>query len=369
MLGKLQLNTFTIILINAAFGAIVLIGLSLFMFIILKIYKQYPFKPFFIKLLETLLGIFYIIFNLLALFSPSIFLSTVFYSCSIISLMTVLALEALFLRILKRSTISLHYLILLSCIPIFKLILLVLHPINVFRIDNIFIREAHLQFFSVFLTDITILIIFYEFISLVRGLMEISSKRSYAIKLLLIYSLMLVFIPAFEYSKQYELLAIALPYIEGAAAEIAFFGIVLLFRKNPDRMLLLPIKVYGFLMHTYGGLPLIRKAFRNDYERAITLSSSLVASIISLEKAVEYGKKEDLFRPHKLINITILMYFGEFVVGTFISNDDNIVLREILKSIVDEFEKTIGYIDEGMVTDRDTRIAEDVLSKYIVILL
>ncbi len=191
-----------------------------------------------------------------------------------------------------------------------------------------------------------------------------SRRRPYASKLMLTYILVIVIVPFFYFGFESLYVSVLIPYLQGFILSIIALSISILFHRDPSKLVLIPIHINGFLLHTYGGLAILRKAFSADFESAVALSSALVASIIGLESAIVGREKKNFYMVHKLMKIVIIMYFGNFVVGTIVANKDNIVLRDILRNIVREYEDSVGSVDEGMITNREIDKAMEILDNW-----
>jgi len=159
-------------------------------------------------------------------------------------------------------------------------------------------------------------------------------------------------------------LSLLTPLLQGILIGIGVLYLLIAFRNHLEKLAIIPIEVEGFLLHTYGGIPILRRAISSQSEKIIALASSLVAAIIGLGSAIEKKTYPHIFQIHRIVKTKMVMFFGKFVVGTFIVRRDSLALRDILKKIVHEYEKNVEYIDEGMITDSYIGIANKVFTKY-----
>jgi len=251
-----------------------------------------------------------------------------------------------------------------------KAISLLLDPIKVYAYNEITLREAHLSPLSLLVTMILVTMLANEIGLLIKDCWSMKPKRIYVKRLLTGYlSVMLGIFLLAVLANFYMFMSVFIPYLQGILICFGALYLFLLFRKNLEKLALLPTEVLGFIIHTYGGIPIIREPFSSKFNKTIALSSSLIATIVGLEEAISGKKIYGEIRTHHLIKITITMFFGKLTVGTFIASKDTAVLRDILRNIIETYERKVKYIDEGMVTDSDIRIAKEIMLEHINFIL
>ena len=339
--------------------------IAILLIIVRKAYSAYKLAPLKMKELIAFISILYLIFTSLGNLSTSKSVAFFFFESSIIILTIMAILAFLYFRLLRTEKIAFEILIICFLIIFLKVISLISNPIQIHKHDDIFVREADLSIYGV-VASITVLAL----ISIEAGLLYKDASRKphgkkYSRYLLNAYSIVVILVPLYLVGSVLEIFSIFIPYLQGVLVSMIALYLAIVFRKKPEKLVLLPVHIRGLLLHTYGGLAIFRKALDPSFERVIALSSSLVASIIGLETAIEELRKTYIFRVHQLIETTIIMFFGKITVGTFVLNRDNSVIRAILRKIVLEFERTVGYIDEGMITDEEITIAKKILNRYM----
>jgi len=355
-----------IISIELGSSILALVGWIFFFSLIISIYRKFKLIQFLLKLIQAALGLTYIFLNFFAVFTVDLLLAKYLYSLSIICFSLIGILEGLFFHSLRATKMTIQY----SAVPIgiilIKLSTLITYPIETYRYNGITLRTAHIHPLALLSTYIIISYILVEFFLFFFEVWKVNKKRSFAIKLSMVYLTLPPFLSVIYYlARKSPLLSISIPYIQAIVLGIWFQVIVFIFRKNPEKLILLPVRIRGFLMHTYGGIPLLKEPFEPGDARTVTVASSLIGAIIGLEEAIEKRRVNNIFRVHQLVETALVTFFGEMTLGTFICSKDNIVLRNILSKLIKEFEQEIGYIDEGMVLDEDIQIARKILYKYV----
>ena len=328
-------------------------------------FRKYHLSPFLVANIITLLGILYLILTLLGNLSPNPLIAFYIFNSSIILMGIIAIFVFIYFRLLRTEKLSISIISICVFLILLKIFSLIINPIGIYYYHEVYIREAHLTDLALLAPLITILLIIIEVSLLFKETRGNPMRKKYSKHLLAAYFWIALLVPTFMIGKKFRIISIFIPYLEGTLTSMIALYLSLIFYENPERLILLPVKFKGFLLHTYGGLAIIRKALDPRFEHIIPLASSLVASIVSLETAIEKPRAFYLFRVHKLIETTIIMFFGRITVGTFILSHDNIIVRDILKRIVLEFEEIVSYIDEGMITDEEISLAEKILDKYI----
>lgn len=196
---------------------------------------------------------------------------------------------------------------------------------------------------------------------------SIEYRKSFAKKVLISYSSVFLLIPLALIASEYKLLLILLPYIQ-----ICFFCIVILSlyiatRNNPQALALLPSKIIGIVIYTYAGIIILSKTFDQKYKDSVKIVEKLLSSIIMLETDFR-GKIRSFFRVYSLIEWKMLTYFGCKVVGVLIVDKDSLILRDILRNIINRYERESKVLDEGFVSDESIKLAEKIATEYIVFL-
>jgi len=132
-----------------------------------------------------------------------------------------------------------------------------------------------------------------------------------------------------------------------------------------------PFEVKGIMLHTYGGLSIIIKqiSFENNRRevpkhRELAYSNSFVSALIGIGELLEERFTPGIFRVQKLADLTIIMYFSKYVIGSLITSGDNYFLRDILKKIVLSYEKEVGEIDMSVIHDQQIELAERIYQRY-----
>lgn len=328
-------------------------------------YMKHHLWPFLLNEIIVILGILYIVLTAAGNLSFNAYVASIFFNSSLILAYIMIILTYIYFRALRAETISTLVIVFCSFLLIFKVIMLYISPLEVFRIpDNLFLRTAHLGFLALIPTIILIGLILYEVTMLYIHARSDLNKRPYASKLMSTYVLIAFLIPFYYTGHASIYVSIIIPYIQGLIFGLIALTISILFRHNPDKLVLLPIRIKGLLLHTYGGLAILREAISRDFERVVALSSALVASIIGLETAIVGRERKNFFMINKLMKCTIVMYFGNFVIGTIVSDRNNIVLRDIIRNIVKEYENKVGLVDEGMITNREIDAANEILDGW-----
>jgi len=348
-----------------AFGSLTLIPLCIFYIISRRTYLRYKLLPYKINELISLFGTLYIIFTLFASFVPLKIISFFFFNIAIVLVSIMVILSLAYFRILRVENLSTGVISLYFLLISIKIVSLVIDPLKVYRYNNIYMREGHLSTIALIAPIIALLLLIIEIALLYKQTRTNPKKKKYSRYILSAYIWVMILIPTYWIGMEFRLISILIPYLQALLISIIVLSLSIFFYHNPEKLILLPVHIKGFLLHTYGGLAIIKKPLDEVFRHSIALSSSLVASIIGLETAIEELREIYLFRVHKLIETTIIMFFGRITVGTFILNKDNSVIRAILRKIVLEFERTVGYIDEGMITDEEISLAEKILDKYI----
>jgi len=352
-----------IILLAAAILMIIplIIGFKL----VRDLYNKYNLWPFLLNEAIVILGIMYITLTFAGNLSPNAFMAFIMFNASLIIANIIIIFTYIYFRALRTETINTSIVVLCFILFSFKVVTLYLDPIKVFPANSsIFLRTAHLTPLALISPLILIGLIIYEVTMLYIGARIDTKRKPYASKLMLTYILIIFLLPIYYIGYESIYISIIIPYLQGFTLGIVALSISILFRHDPSKLLLIPINIRGFLLHTYGGLAIIRKAIHKDFESVVALSSALVASIIGLESAIVGRERKNFFMIHKLMKLAIIMYFGNFVIGTIVANKDNIVLRDILRNIVKEYEDNIGSVDEGMITNREIDMANKILEEW-----
>jgi len=335
----------------------------------LKVYRKYHLNIFKIKIIVAILSIFYLLVSLAANLVIDYFVAFLLFNISILIIVISGLLLYIYFYILRAEEITPYVLTLCLLLVFFKGISLLMNPIKVYVLDDIMIREAHLSPFSVLISSIIISLIIFELARLHKYVKRKIHYKKYSRAIAGTYSMIIIMIPLFIIGSKFKTISILIPYLQGALTSFVMLYLVLYFQKNPEKVVLLPVYVRGFLIHTYGGLSVVRRAISREAERLVVLASALVASLISLEATIIKLGKEYKMRTYDLIDSKILILFGKKSVGTVIINRDNSVVRNILNQIISEFEDKIGSIDEGMITNREIDLANSIINKYIEFLI
>jgi len=345
-----------------------MIVLSHFINLLWGSYKKYSFTILKIKLFQMILAIFSIFFNFAALFCPNVLCALILYSLGLMLVVIILDLEAIFLNYLRSEELSKFLLISILIITFSKAIALIIHPFEIIDIGGLLIRKAHLYLGSMIISTFLILLVWFELVILIRAIPKYSWRKKSAIQLFLLYSLGLLFPIMFAVGTWNELIKIALPYLEAINASVMFFIVVYIYMDNPEYLYLLPVDLYGVLLSTFNGISIYEICLRKDYERALSLSKSIILSLLTIDHP--RGKElSGILRVFEFAEFKILVYISYFVVGVFVSNISNMVLINILKNITNEYEQIIKYPGDSLLMDDEKDIAEQVVKKYLKLLI
>jgi len=233
---------------------------------------------------------------------------------------------------------------------------------------DIIIREAHISLIALIPSTLSIILIAIEASLLYRDSKKTPSCNAHSHNLLLAYLFPMSLPPIYLLGHAFEIISILVPYLEGLVVSMIASYLAITFRRAPHKLVLLPVHVRAFLLHTHAGLKIMEIAFDTAFKNILALASSLIASIIGLEMAIEGRVIAYIFRVHRLSENVIIMFFGKHTVGTFITNRENSVIRDILRNIVLEFEAT-EILDEGIIMDPEIEKAHHVLDKYMDLIL
>jgi len=308
------------------------------------------------------------VFTLLGNFAPDILLAEIFFSISIVLMSIAVIIVFIYLRHLRLEKIGIQTILFLLFLLVIKTSALISNPVNIHKINGVFLREVHL-WPSFFVTLFLVILITVEFGLYIRDCLLLPTKKPNVKKLVPTYAIIVSALILFILAPESTILRVFLPYLEAILFGSGLTLLYVMFGRKSITLILLPIEIHGFLLHTYGGVPILREALLPKFEKTVALTSSLVASLIGLEMAIEGGELRNVFRTHRFSRTSIIMYFGRMVIGTIIANKDSAVLFNITKAIVNEFEEKIKYIDEGMILDSDVEKAQEILRKYLEILL
>jgi len=362
MLGEAEFFMIFLMLIDIS-SFIVMV---FFIKMVYGIYNQYKLTPFLIKIYQVFLAGFYVLLSSISPFLKNYFAALITYSISIVVINIATLSEGIFYHTLRTNVLKKSELIMLSSLIILKAISLIEDPVEIFVYHGLILRKLHLSFLSLAVSYAILAYMTMELILLVLDIWVKPHLKWLGAGLLLFYLLLIVAFQTINLLSKDKTISLLLPHIQTIGILIGFQFLIIVFRKNPRRLILLPVMVRGFLVHTYGGLIIYRETFFRHDERLLGLASSLVGALIGIVSSLEQEKKIGQYRVHQLVRTTIIFYFGKMTIGTIIVNRDNSVLREILGHIVDEFENEVKYIDQGMVTSEEISIMERIIERYRV---
>ncbi len=358
---KLILEYLIILIPGISLGSIIL--LIYFLRILWRVYRKYYFFLLKLKLIQVILDIFAILFNLLALFCCCMRGSLILYSLGLISLVLILDIEAVFLNYLRKMSISKILLSVLFLITISKSIALIIHPFQITVIEGLMIRKAHLYPLSMLISTILIIIVWLEFIAMLKVVPKHASKRKVGVELFLLYSTALLLPFLFVIGTQNELVQVIIPYIETLMTGVVFFLVIYIYIDNPEAIYLLPVNLYGVLLSTFNGVSIYENCLRRKYCKAISLARSIILSLLTTDQPRE-RELHGIVRVFEFAEFKVIVYISYFIVGVFIANITNTVLINILKNITNEYEQIIKYPGESILSDEERDVAERIVEKY-----
>ncbi|MHA1617433.1 MAG: hypothetical protein ACTSX9_09030 [Candidatus Njordarchaeales archaeon] len=310
-------------------------------------------------------SILYPLLELMGSFAPSEISAKIFFILAIMTLnITTFLLILFFDIILSPSPSRVLYGIVILAILI-KGVSLLIEPVKVYRIGAIWIREGVLSNLALSSASIILLLLIYELLKAIR--LTLLTKKKTRTVLLVLSCIVIVFIGIliiFVLASINFIQKTMIPFTQEILTSSISLLLAFLVISRVSHILLLPIIVHGIIIMTYGGVTVYREGFTDHGKRTLPMVSSLMASIIGLTRGIEEREAENLFRVYEFVEKIITVYFGRFSVGCVYSNGSNTALRELLRTIVNEFEEKVGVLDEGIVFDTDTQIAKDVIGKY-----
>lgn len=359
----------SLIQLVVSIGALFSLMFSVFAIQLYRVYKKYNLRIIQIKAMLCLSLAIYSLLTFLGNVAPSLILASIFFSFSVLAIFISGIVVFVYFRFLRLEKISDIISIIVVLLFSIKAISLSLDPIRVYNAGGINLREAHLCMPSLLATIIVSTMIIMELFLLVRDCLKIPPRRKYAVKIGLSYVPAMLNIPLLMLGTESIYVSILIPYIQGFLVGLSILILFIMFRKNLEKLAILPVEVFGLTLHNYAGIRIMEEKFVNHADRIIALSNLYVMYAITMMTELEEGGIVGTLRTHHLFENTILVYYGEMVIGTLITSRDNSVLRNILKNIVDEFEKRTGFIPQNVIMDEELGIARDVVRKYLPFLL
>jgi len=309
-------------------------------------------------------GATYVIFTCLGHLSTSKHWSEIFFTFSIISLQITGVLNYIYFRYLLNEKIGHGVLILSIILVVVKAITLYIEPITVLRIDDIYVRTAHLYLPSVISTFIVLGLIVFEVSKLLRSLFSNPFKKKIAINLSYAYLLTLTLLALAVVASSIFLFSILLSLLQSVMISFLTITLYIFFRNKPISLCLLPINVFGILLHTYGGINIDTQILLSEKTPPMEMIDSLISSIIAAQLNQLDYHAQPYFHVYSFSMYKLIVYFSKMIVGSVVVNRDNIVLRQILKNIIEKIENALIYLDAGMITDIDIEIAKNTKDKF-----
>lgn len=297
-------------------------------------------------------------------YSPSRDLSIFIFSLSVLTLVIAGGFNYLYFKYLLTEKIPTSSIVIVILIIIAKSVALYVSPIKVMKVDHLYVREAHLYPPSVFITYLIILLITYETVKLLFAVWRKKTKQDVAKKLTGVYLLLLMFMPIIALGREFFLLSVFLSFIQALYFSAMVFYLYYLFKDKAYSLALLPVRVISVLLHTYGGLNITARSLDPEHAQATRLVSSLLASLVTIETSSHTESSASHFNVYALTKYKLIVFFGKMIIGSIIADKDNLVLRQILKNIVETLENKVVYLDEGMITNIDIELAEKVIDKF-----
>ncbi len=264
------------------------------------------------------------------------------------------------LSLLRLEKMGLLYTAILILVLIIKAVTVNIFPLKIEKLDRVNLYEVYGSVFPAIIYIFLTTLLIGELILLLLRIKNLDAKK-WIIRLLpsLIFAFLIIPISLLSYtSENFEIISY---YLMVMLLSTEVFSFYLMFGKDFPELVFSLSQIQGILLHTYGGLPILREALSPEAKKIIPLASSLIASLISIEHTIEKKQFVNKFRTHKLLDRVILMYFGKVSIGIIIAKRSNLALRNILKNFVKKFESEIKYVNEGMILDSDMKAAESVL--------
>ncbi len=352
-----------------AITLILLIPEILLFDIAFKVYREYRLSVFELKMGMAVLSSLYMFFTLVGNIVLDFSLAFIFFNVSIILLSFSGYLLYVYFYLLRTEKITAYVISLVIIFIVLKAISLMINPLKIYVFDDVILREAHLSPIAIILSSTIIFLILFELTRLYLHIRKKTHYRKYSRAITGSYSLIIIMLPLYIIGAKIKTISIIIPYLQGALSSVVVLYLVLYFRNHPERLVLLPVYARGLIIHTYGGLAIIKKPLEEKADRLVVLASALVASLISLEQTIIKLKHGYRMRVYNLIDSKILILFGNKSVGTIIVNRDNPIVRNILREIIREFETAVDSIDEGMITNWEIDLAERIIEKYLEFLV
>lgn len=334
-----------------------------------NVYREYQLVIFKIKIMVAMLSIFYLVISLVANLMLNYFISLLLFNISIV-IITISGLSLyIYFHALITEKMRLYVIFICFILVIIKVFSLINNPVRLYIIDDIFIREAHLDTLGVFVATMVIILIMLSLVRLHYHVRKKFHYQRYSRFIAGVYSIIIIMIPLFMIGHKVLIISILIPYIEGILNSFVIFYLVLYFRNDPEKLVLLPVYARGIIIYTYRGLPIIQRIIDKKGERLVILASTIIESLLSLELTMMRLRKSREIKTYDLVDSKILIYFSAKLIGAIIINRDNPVVRNILRAIIHELESYLNYIDESIITERELDLVNLVINKYVTFLI
>lgn len=339
---------------------------------LVKLYlREYRLKIFlFYALIFVFLGI-YSLLTLIGNMIQDLSLASIIFDLSVIFIYLVAATIVVTLRYLRRASIGTYTLLILGILGVLKVYSLIQSPVKVYFYRNITVREAHIAPLSLSITLIIFSLCLAEFFLFIDSALKIPSKKSYAKKILLLEIPTAFMLYVYTLSLVSTEIALAIPYLQAINTGYGTFMMLFVFRKKPEKIAFITINVKAYFLYTTSGIEIIRRRYDESTFDIIEEYVSIFKNFLAIEK--ESAERTEIALKHALsqqIGKDYLLYFiGTKYAAAFISNRDNLLLREMLVNIVKDFERRDPLAGIEVINDEDVKIALEISEKYLSIII
>ncbi len=302
----------------------------------------------------------------IAINAPSILIAIIMGSISYFSIIAGLVILLLYLEFARTSRINREFIAVAIILATINVVSLCLQGISYIGEPGNYQRLFEFNLVALVSYILLFLCLIYEMLQVVSRSIEFKWLLFFAVFIFISVSLILVelAVPLIFYklirSLKWEILYINLGIL---GFTLLFWSLSIL--KMPVTLLILPNEIYGALLLTKSGFEISKVLAEKEHEEVVSYTSTLVSGILAVNREISERAVSDSFMTYNAVGRDVLIYFGNFIVLVLLIKFDNMITRDIAKSMLLYLERSTEMPTDDVISEELRENGEKALVEII----